>query len=80
MSSLPLNAVDSAFSNASAKRRQILNEAFAAGFPASPERSLDEKKSRHFETYYRFRASVGCASSVAPGGATPTGDAFERHC
>ena len=44
MSSLPLNAVDSAFSNASAKRRPILNEAFAAGFPASPQRSLDEKK------------------------------------
>ena len=44
MSSLPLNAVDSALSNASAKRRQILNTALAAGFPASPERSLDEKK------------------------------------
>jgi recombination protein RecA len=44
MSSLPLNAVDSAFSNASAKRRQILNTALTAGFPASPERSLDGKK------------------------------------
>jgi recombination protein RecA len=44
MSSLPLNAVDSAFSSASAKQRQILNKALTAGFPASPERSLDEKK------------------------------------
>jgi recombination protein RecA len=44
MSSLPLNAVDSAFSNASAKRCQILNQALAAGFPVSPERSLEEKK------------------------------------
>jgi recombination protein RecA len=43
MSSLPLNAVDSAFSSASAKQ-QILNKALTAGFPASPERSLDEKK------------------------------------
>ena len=44
MSSLPLHVVDSAFLNASAGRTQLLSEALAAGFPASPERNLSEKK------------------------------------
>src|SRR3954470_18802071 len=44
MSSLPLHAIDSALSNASARQHQVLSEALAAGFPASPERSLHEKK------------------------------------
>jgi recombination protein RecA len=44
MSSLPLNAVDSIFLNASARSTQLLSEALAAGFPASPVRSLHEKK------------------------------------
>jgi hypothetical protein len=44
MSSLPLNAADSVFLNASARPTQLLSEALAAGFPASPERSLHEKK------------------------------------
>jgi hypothetical protein len=43
MSSLPLNAVDSVFLNAS-RPAELLSEACAAGFPASPERSLHEKK------------------------------------
>src|SRR3954447_19660081 len=43
MSSLP-HAIDSALSNTSARQHQILSEALAAGFPASPERSLHEKK------------------------------------
>ncbi|MGH9517739.1 MAG: hypothetical protein ACRD3P_18900 [Terriglobales bacterium] len=45
MSSLPLHVMDSAFLNASAGPTQLLSEALAAGFPASPERSLREKKS-----------------------------------
>lgn len=44
MSSLLLNADDSVFSNASARPTQLLSELLAAGFPASPERSLHEKK------------------------------------
>jgi recombination protein RecA len=44
MSSLPLHAVDSALSNAFARQRQVLDEALAAGFPASSERNLGEKK------------------------------------
>ena len=44
MSSLPLNAVDSIFLNASARSTQLLSEALAAGFPASPVGSLHEKK------------------------------------
>ncbi len=44
MSSLPLNAVEFAFFNASARPTQLLSEALAAGFPAFPERSLHEKK------------------------------------
>jgi hypothetical protein len=43
MSSLPLNAVDSVFLNAS-RPAELLSEALAAGFPASPKRSLYEKK------------------------------------
>lgn len=44
MSSLPLNAVEPVFLNASARSTQFLSETPAAGFPASPERSLYEKK------------------------------------
>jgi hypothetical protein len=44
MSSLPLNAVDSAFLNDAAAPTQLLSEALVAGFPASPERRLHEKK------------------------------------
>jgi recombination protein RecA len=44
MSSLPLHAIDSALLNASARQHPVLSEALAAGFPASPERSLHEKK------------------------------------
>jgi recombination protein RecA len=44
MSSLPLNAVDSVFLNASTRPAELLSEPLAAGFPAS-ERSLYEKKS-----------------------------------
>src|SRR5256885_8387271 len=44
MSSLPLHAIDSALSNTSARQHQVLSEALAAGFPASPARSLHEKK------------------------------------
>ena len=44
MSSLPLNAVDSSFLNAAAAPTQLLSEALVAGFPASPERNLHEKK------------------------------------
>lgn len=44
MFSHPFNAVDSAFSNASARPTQPLGETLAAGFPACPERSLNEKK------------------------------------
>jgi recombination protein RecA len=44
MSSLPLNAVDSVFLNAAIAPTQLLSEALAARFPASPERSLQEKK------------------------------------
>jgi hypothetical protein len=44
MSSLPLNAVESAFLNVSASPTQLLSEALAAGFPAFPERSLHDKK------------------------------------
>jgi hypothetical protein len=44
MSSLPLHVVETAFLNASARPTQLLSETLAAGFPASPERSLGEKK------------------------------------
>lgn len=44
MSSLPLNAAESSFLNASAASTQLLSEALAAGFPASSHRSLQEKK------------------------------------
>jgi hypothetical protein len=44
MSSLPLHVVDSAFLNISRRPTQLLSETLAAGFPASPERSLHEKK------------------------------------
>ena len=44
MSAFPQNAGDSLFLNASAKPKQSLSETIAAGFPASPERNLTEKK------------------------------------
>jgi recombination protein RecA len=44
MSSLPLNASDSVFLNASTRPAELLSDALAAGFPASPERILHEKK------------------------------------
>jgi recombination protein RecA len=46
MSSVPLNTIDSAFLNVSTKPTYLLSEALAARFPASPERSLHEKKNR----------------------------------
>ena len=44
MSAFPQNAGDSLFLNASAEPKQSLSETIAAGFPASPERNLTEKK------------------------------------
>jgi len=44
MSAFPQNAGDPLFLNASAKPKQSLSETIAAGFPASPERNLSEKK------------------------------------
>src|ERR1700757_5487952 len=62
MSSLPLNAVDSAFLNASARPTQLLSETLAAGFPASSERSLHEKKA----TVFRHIANSGRVLDVRP--------------
>ncbi|HEX3739705.1 MAG TPA: hypothetical protein VHV29_08255 [Terriglobales bacterium] len=56
MSSLPLQVVDSAFLNVPARPTQLLSETLAAGFPASPEQSLSEKKAsilRHILTSRR---------------------------
>lgn len=44
MSSLPLNAGDSVFLNASTRPAELLSDALAAKFPASPERILHQKK------------------------------------
>jgi hypothetical protein len=44
MSSLPVHVIDSAVLNGCARPTQFLSETLGAGFPASPERSLREKK------------------------------------
>src|SRR3954468_5109446 len=44
MSSLPLNASDSVFLNASTTPAELLSDALATGFSPSPERILHEKK------------------------------------
>ncbi len=62
MSSLPLNAADSVFLNASTRSTQLLSETLAAEFPASPERSLHEKKA----SIFRHIATSGRVLDVRP--------------